>query len=426
MLFSQSTIALVAALLASSAVASPTPKPNQKRSFQVELVKRSDYLPDGPAALRKAYRKFGIIPTDIEFDALDFEPLNLAASIKVPQPDDGEAENGAVSATPVQNDVEYLAPVTIGGQKFVMNFDTGSADTWVFNNRLNNIDKQGRQVYNPVQSNTFEEIDGSTFNITYGDQSFAHGTVCKDTIDIGGATVEGQAIGLPNDVSDSFAEDEASDGLVGLAFTSINTMLPEQQKTFFDNVAPDLDEPVLTAQLLKGKPGSYEFGVVDNSKFLGDLVKIPVDASQGFWEIKSTQFAVGDGKQTVVTKGSETAIADTGTSLMLINDEIVTAYYDQVEGSVFAAATGGFIYPCATKLPDLYVSVGDTHLARIPGDVVNFATVGTNTTTGEDLCFGGIQSNAGSSLQIYGDVFFKALFVVFDQRGPSLGLAVHA
>lgn len=185
-------------------------------------------------------------------------------------------------------------------------------------------------------------------------------------------------------MSDSFAADEASDGLVGLAFTSINTMAPKQQTTFFDNVAPDLDEPVLTAQLKAGAVGSYEFGVVDQSKFLGDLVKIPVDASNGFWEIASSQYAVGDGPQTVVNKGVKTAIADTGTSLMLINDEIVQAYYDQVEGSMFASATGGFIYPCGTKLPDLYVAVGDSHLARIPGSVANFATVGTNTTTGED------------------------------------------
>lgn len=257
----------------------------------------------------------------------------------------------------------------------------------MFNNRLNNMDKQGRKVFNPDQSKTFQDIKGSTFNISYGDASFAHGTVGKDTVDIGGATVENQAIGLPNDVSQSFADDEASDGLVGLAFTSINTMLPEQQPTFLDNVAPDLDQPVLTAQLKSGAPGSYEFGIIDKSKFLGDLVKVPVDASNGFWEITSTQFAVGDGKQTPVSKGAQTAIADTGTSLMLINDEIVQAYYEQVEGSLFTAETGGFIYPCSTKLPDLYVAVGEQHLAKIPGSVVNFATVGTNTTTGEDCTF---------------------------------------
>lgn len=249
---------------------------------------------------------------------------------------------------------------------------------------MNNADKQGRHIFNPEKSDTFKEIEGSTFNITYGDQSFAHGTVGRDTVDIGGATVEDQAIGLPNDVSDSFAEDEASDGLVGLAFTSINTMLPKQQPTFFDNVAPDLDEPVLTAQLRAAAVGSYEFGVIDESKFVGDLVKIPVDASNGFWEINSAQYAVGDGKQTTVSSGIKTAIADTGTSLMLINDEIVEAYYEQVEGSLFTAETGGFIYPCETKLPDLYVAVGEQHLARIPGSVANFATVGTNVTTGEE------------------------------------------
>lgn len=129
MLLSQSTICLVVALFASSVVSSPTPKENQKRSFKVERVPQSNYIPDGPAALRKAYRKFGIVANDITFDALDFKPLNLASS-KVPEPQqDDDSENGAVGNTPVDNDVEYLSPVTIGGQKFMMNFDTGSSDT---------------------------------------------------------------------------------------------------------------------------------------------------------------------------------------------------------------------------------------------------------------------------------------------------------
>lgn len=135
MLFFHSTNFLVVALFASSVLASPTPKENQKRSFQVDRVPQNNYVPDGPAALRKAYRKFGIQSTsDTTFDALDFKPANLAASgsKQVPRPDNGgddEPENGAVSATPTENDVQYLAPVTIGGQKFMMNFDTGSADT---------------------------------------------------------------------------------------------------------------------------------------------------------------------------------------------------------------------------------------------------------------------------------------------------------
>lgn len=39
------------------------------------------------------------------------------------------------------------------------------------------------------------------------------------------------------------------------------------------------------------------------------------------------------------------------------------------------------------------------------------------------VCFGGVQSNQGSKMQVLGDVFLKAFYVVFDLRGPSIAIA---
>jgi aspergillopepsin I len=254
----------------------------------------------------------------------------------------------------------------------------------VFNTRLPEKSKFGHAIFDPAKSKTFTPLEGFTFEIRYGDGSFANGGVGIDTVDIGGATVARQAIGLPTNVSESFAEDSASDGLVGLAFSALNTFRPQQQKTFLDNIAEDLSEPVFTAQLKSAQSGVYEFGTIDTSKFVGDLIDVPVDASGGFWSIESTMFMVGEGDGTLqtVSRGATAAIADTGTTLMLVNDEITEAYYAKVPNSQRSPQAGGWIFPCDTTLPDLLVSVGGTHLVRIPGTLAQFAPVGTDLTSG--------------------------------------------
>ncbi|KYG40744.1 hypothetical protein M433DRAFT_8519 [Acidomyces richmondensis BFW] len=46
-----------------------------------------------------------------------------------------------------------------------------------------------------------------------------------DKVNIGGATATRQAVEIATQVSGSFIQDTTSDGLVGLAFSSINTIL---------------------------------------------------------------------------------------------------------------------------------------------------------------------------------------------------------
>lgn len=253
---------------------------------------------------------------------------------------------------------------------------------WVFNTQLSAQDQTGHTIYDPTKSTTFKAINGATFDISYGDGSGAAGSVGTDTVDIGGATVTSQAVELATEVSQSFVADTASNGLVGLAFSTLNTVKPTQQQTFFENVAGDLDEPVMTA-LLKSESsqGSYEFGKIDTSKFTGDIANVSVDNSNGFWQFNSAAFKVGNGDlQNIST--SPIAIADTGTTLMLVSPEVATAYYQQVQGAQDSQSAGGFIFPCNAALPTLSIAVGDNNLATVPTSVINFTEVGTEKSTG--------------------------------------------
>jgi hypothetical protein len=367
---------LLATALACVAFAAPTQ--HKKRSFKIERVRQANYVPNGPVALRKAYIKFGL-------DDISFLPdANIAASINAESAAAGTGtENGKVPASPTQNDAEFLSPVTVGGQTLVMDFDTGSSDMWVFNTQLPSQSQQGHTIFDPTKSSTFQTLNGATFNITYGDSSFSEGTVGLDTVDIGGATVTQQAIGLPTVVAASFVSDTSSNGLVGLAFSALNTIQPQQQKTFFANVVSDLAEPVFTANLKHGVAGAYEFGKVDSTQFSGSLTQIPVDSSRGFWEFASTQIAVGSGQAQTVPGGSGTAIADTGTSLLIVDDGVVQAYYSQVTGAQNSAQAGGVVFPCNSTLPSLSVAIGDSYMAVIDGSLMNFSNAGTDSQTGE-------------------------------------------
>jgi hypothetical protein len=122
----------------------------------------------------------------------------------------------------------------------VMDFDSGSSDLWVFNTQLAAASQTGHTNFDPSKSTTFKLMQGASFSISYGDGSGAAGNVGTDTVNIGGATVTSQAIELATAVSSSFVQDTQSNGLVGLAYSKLNTVKPTAQKTFFDNAKSSL------------------------------------------------------------------------------------------------------------------------------------------------------------------------------------------
>lgn len=440
---------LLLGLLAALAASSPTQI--QKRSFKVDRVKNLNFKGhNGPRLLLKAYRKFRMpVPQDLidavnaqgaaaaaealgadkevsshkkghQAQATSAAAANTVSPTSAPANTAASAGTGLVVNNPAPMDLEYLSPVSIGGQTLVMDFDSGSSDLWVFNTQLRPQATTGHTLFDPTKSDTFQMLSGASFLVSYGDGSGAEGNVGTDTVNIGGATVTKQAIELATAISTTFVQDTMSNGLVGLAFSELNTVKPQKQKTFFDNVIPSLAEPLFTADLRPNATGAYEFGRIDTTKFTGQMTWIPVNTTQGFWQFSSTKFAVGTGATTTADANGQ-AIADTGTTLLLVNMKIATAYYSQVQGAANQQKLGGFTIPCDAQLPDLMLDVGGQYMAKIKGSDINFGAPVDQTNT---VCFGGLQGTT-SDLQIFGDVFFKSQFVAFNGGNNTLGMAEH-
>ncbi|KAK4246183.1 aspartic peptidase domain-containing protein [Corynascus novoguineensis] len=399
----------------------------QKRSFKVDRIRNPNFKRhNGPKELLRSYRKYRMpIPQDL-LDALEDEPANAllpesppshgSKTMKVTEVDAiAQTTVGLVPAIPANGGIEYISPITIGGQTINVALDTGSADLWVFSSQLPGSAQVGHQTYNPLLSPTFRHMPSANFSIIYGDGTSASGNVGIDVVDVGGATVTNQAVQMATAVSPVFVLDMNLSGLVGLGFSQLSTVKPVKQKTFFENIMPTLFQPLFTVDLRKDTASAYEFGIIDSSKFRGTLSWIPAYTRKGFWQLSSGGFAVGSLQKKLPVAQ---VIIDTGTTLMLVSEELANGYYSQVPGAKNTLAAGGTTFPCNTTLPDLLLDISPGYTARVRGEDINFGAFEG------DECFGGIQRTA-SHFQIWGDIFFRSQFVVFHGGNHSLGMAPH-
>ncbi|KAK4557096.1 hypothetical protein LTR86_006077 [Recurvomyces mirabilis] len=274
-------------------------------------------------------------------------------------------QTGRVMAQDVDQGSEYLAPVTIGtpGKTFNLDFDTGSADLWVFGSKLSADQRGSHTFFDPAGSSSYTAMDGSTWSITYGDQSSASGTVGTDTIVLGGLTVHNQAIESADKTSSEFTQ-QSSDGLLGLAYSSINTVQPTPVATPVENMIAQKDisgaSQLFTAWFEPPTGNSwYSFGYID----------------QACKEIYSY---------------------------------IPGAHLDPSQGWVFPSSTS------LSSLPAICFAVGDHLFQMAPSDLAFEELPG-------GLTFGGIQSNGNLGLGILGDTFLRSIYAIFDQGNYRFG-----
>jgi len=212
-----------------------------------------------------------------------------------------------------------------------------------------------------------------------------------------------------------------SDGLLGLAFSSMNTVKPTPQKTPMENMIEQglISQPVFTVKLNKGdSSGFYTFGYIDRST-AGDISAIPytpINPSRGFWEFPSAALRVG--RHVIPRTSGNTAIADTGTTLILLDDAACSAIYGSISGASHGNSQGGWTLPSnAADLPSTISFAVGSHFYSIPGSDLLFADAGNGRA------YGSIQSRGQASQDILGDIFLKRVYAIFDQTpgAPRIG-----
>lgn len=538
---------LVAALVASAELASALPpkmdvvKPRdqqpqpQGRTLSVPVehnLNRRKALRHPALAYAKALRKYNAtLPTHVQ---------SVVDRFALPVANKRAGDEGSVVATSVESDTEYVASISVGtpAQKLPMDFDTGSSDLWVMGNGVSGT--TGHSTYDFSSSSTAKALSGASWTISYGDGSSSSGTVYKDTVTIGNLTFAEQAVEVATKLSAEFTSDTSISGLVGLAQSSINTVTPTAQQTWFDNIKSSLASPLFTADLKHDTAGSYNFGYIDAAAHTGTVYYADLITSGqfgGFWTFAASGYTVGtstgtssgssasgtssagspttttasssslptggvgSGSGSASTSGSTsssigskhgsgssgqdssvpeygsasssssssssglaaleaeaeaeleslasawgfkkekkstrtptrttpekrsvtradtaiTGIADTGTTLLMLPDAVVTAYYSQVSGASESQEEGGYVFSCDATLPDFSFNVGEGEIT-VPGSYINFQPISTGSST----CYGGIQSDSSIGMAIFGDIALKAALVVFDSGNSRLGWA---
>ncbi|KAI0781809.1 aspartic peptidase domain-containing protein, partial [Abortiporus biennis] len=377
--------------------------------------------------------------------------------------DDGGEEGTILPLTLVGNtayDAVYTIPITLGTSKtkkqtFSVQVDTGSSDLWLASNtcKTDACGQANGHLYDPSTSRS----TGQSFQVGYVEGSVS-GPIVWDTVEIGGYSIDNQAIGAANQVA---AEPLSSlfSGILGLALP-LNSEISQQVPAAVDNT-PDgaaftsnlfgltpvssapgarflsmtLERPEsnkIPSLLGIGKHPTEDVPAINPTKIGYSSLVTTGSSGALFWKVGVTAITVYvDGVRKPVTiqsntasglglgtgggmssVGTGTAVVDSGMPIILASRSITNGIYGAL--GVSPAADGNYYLPCTTPI-NMTVTLDDRpEIALHPLDL---STNPSSSATSES-CIGIIQSYpdtsqvAGIADVILGVPFMRSTYTV--------------
>ncbi|KAG8996942.1 hypothetical protein FRB94_007962 [Tulasnella sp. JGI-2019a] len=390
-----------------------------------------------------------------------FTPLSLLATVitvanglRLPMEahvGSGLSRRAPNSITPITNfkNIHYMVNVTLGGQAYPVQIDTGrfdlpsSADLWIYGDVPNAKDT------------------GVLSNVTYAVGTVT-GSVLQAPMSFGGYDVPAQDFIHVTDVS-SFGVDIRQlgyTGLIGLGppissnvFLSVNdfSAVPPMNSIFRQNMTSQNYITILLSR--DGDPASPASGQltisepIQGHESILQQPRLPVvvetydqflQGNAQLWTGMTDRDGIigPDGKPITVSSdipiasgagnGRLVTVFDTGYSLPQVPKAVADAIYAKVPGSYFNATleNGLWTLPCTAETnitftfggQKIFVHPLDVSLSDTPGDVLE-------PVNGTTMCLGGfqpIQSPAPSYDMILGMGFLRNAYILFDYGNFAL------
>lgn len=409
------------------------------RAAAITLNKRTD---DAPPAVLGLNLVRNHIPDPVAHDARRRRWIEHKKKRK-------RADNNFINAE-VDNEVTlYALNITVGSpeQRFTLNIDTGSSDLWVNSDssrlcRLRSQPCETSGVYSANDSSSYAYVN-SEFNISYAGGNSAAGDYATDTVRFAGKTVRSLQFGVAYHSSSPLA-------IMGLGYPLNEAQSANAGMTPYRNLPAKLAADGMISSNaysiwlndLDANTGNLLFGGVDHAQYVGDLVTIPVQRTDGVYaeflvpltdvqlDGQSVSGFSSSSSPTSSSSPSSSAAAipallDTGTTLMYLPDDMTSTIYDAVNAQ-YDERQQAAVVSCdlASRGVNMTFRFADSVSIDVPIDelVLNTQSNTQGSSQGSDACQFGI-APAGQDTIILGDTFLRSAYVVFDIDNNEISLA---
>lgn len=322
------------------------------------------------------------------------------------------------SGTVTNEDVTYVAPVSIGGKTWQLIVDTGSSNTWC-----------GAQT--ACEKTSTGKSTGGSISVSYGSGSFS-GTEYTDKVSFGGLTVSSQSIGAASSAS-GFS---GVDGIIGFGpvdLTQNTVSNANTVPTFMDNLYSQgsISSEVLGVYFApesgsdqNDANGELTLGGADSSKYTGALTYFPTLKSgnaAAYWGISIASFSYGS---TTLASGA-TGIVDTGTTLIYIPTSAYNKFLSSAGGQT--DNNSGLASFSSKPTANFNIKFGSTTYTLTPAQYLVPTSQYGAFGLSQGQYYSWITDGGSSGVNtIIGQKFLENYYSVYDTTNQRIGFAKRA